>query len=158
MTLYLVRHAQAGSRQNWDGDDDTHRPLTSFGRNQAADMVGVLADVPLDAIFTSPYLRCVETAAPLGARRSIPVEVVDALAEGPADRAIALVEQNRHRNALFCSHGDIIPALLEYLVATFQVDLGPRPRCQKSSIWIIDLDAPAAADRAIYVPPSHRSQ
>jgi broad specificity phosphatase PhoE len=158
MTLYLVRHAQAGSRQNWDGEDDTQRPLTSFGRNQAADMVGTLADVPLDAIFSSPYLRCIETAAPLGARRSIVVEVVDALAEGPADRAIALLEQNKNRDALFCSHGDIIPALLEYLVATYHVDLGQRPRCQKSSIWIVDLDAANPADRAIYVPPSHRSQ
>lgn len=158
MTIYLVRHAQAGSRQNWDGDDDTKRPLTSFGRNQAADMVGTLAEVPLDAIFCSPYLRCIETAAPLGARRSIPVDVVDALAEGPADRAIALFEANKTRHALYCSHGDIIPALLEYLSTKYAVDLGERPRCQKSSIWIIELDAAKSADRAVYVPPSHRSQ
>ncbi len=158
MTIYLVRHAQAGSRQNWDGDDDTKRPLTSFGRNQAADMVGTLAEAPLDAIFCSPYLRCIETAAPLGARRSIPVEIVDALGEGPAVGAIALFEANKARHALFCSHGDIIPALLEYVAAKYGVDLGERPRCQKSSIWMIDLEATNGADRAIYVPPSHRSQ
>ncbi|NDG67366.1 MAG: NUDIX hydrolase, partial [Actinobacteria bacterium] len=34
MTIYLVRHAKAGSRKNWD-DDDTQRPLVESGREQA---------------------------------------------------------------------------------------------------------------------------
>jgi broad specificity phosphatase PhoE len=158
MTMYLLRHAQAGSRQTWDGDD-TQRPLTSFGRHQAADMVAILGDVPLDKIYTSPYLRCVETVAPLGARRSIAIDVVEALAEGPADDAIALFENQRHLNTVFCSHGDILPDLLAYLVKTYEIDLGPRPRCQKSSLWIVDVgDGSVPQMSATYVPPAHRSQ
>ena len=34
MTVYLVRHAKAGSRKGWSGDDE-HRPLSKAGRAQA---------------------------------------------------------------------------------------------------------------------------
>ncbi len=158
MTVYLIRHAQAGSRSNWDGDDDTKRPLTGFGRYQSADLVGVLADVDLDEIYSSPYLRCIETVAPLGARRAMAVSVVDALAEGPADEAIKLLTANLDRNVIFCSHGDIIPELLSFIAHEYQVDLGPRPRCQKNSIWILETDVDASrVVSAVYVPPAHRS-
>ena len=33
-TILLVRHGKAGSRSQWDGDDD-ERPLSSSGREQA---------------------------------------------------------------------------------------------------------------------------
>lgn len=151
MTLYLLRHAQAGSRATWDGNDDTRRPLTSQGRRQAADLVGLLVDFPIDRVFTSPYLRCVETVAPLTARLEMPLEITEALAEGPEDDALALVRSLGSGNVVMCSHGDIIPALLDTFRRMDRVDLGTGPRCQKGSVWM--LEPGPVFNRAVYLPP-----
>jgi 8-oxo-(d)GTP phosphatase len=145
MTIYLVRHAQAGTRHDWAGDD-LSRPLTKEGRRQAADLVDVFADVDIQQIRSSPFLRCVETVSPLSARRShghdrLPVSIDNALAEGPAIAAIGLVRSLIGVDAVLCSHGDIIPAVLDALVRLDGIDLGPMPRCQKGSTWILEADA-----------------
>lgn len=158
MTIYLVRHAQAGTRHDWSGDDLT-RPLTREGRRQAADLVDMLGEVQLDQILTSPFLRCIETVAPLAARRSgdgLCIKVHASLAEGPALDAIALVRSfgSEEINAVLCSHGDIIPGVLDALVREDGLDLGPAAKCQKGSTWMIDTTK--GSDRfsnALYLPP-----
>ena len=73
MTLVLVRHASAGDRHEWDGDDRL-RPLDKKGRKQAARLLDVLADVTVRRIVSSPYLRCVQTVEPLARARGLEVE------------------------------------------------------------------------------------
>ncbi|MFZ9325595.1 MAG: SixA phosphatase family protein, partial [Ilumatobacteraceae bacterium] len=64
MPVYLVRHAKAGSRNDFDGDD-RERPLTNSGRRQAAALATRLAALSPSIIMSSPYRRCVETLEPL---------------------------------------------------------------------------------------------
>jgi 8-oxo-dGTP diphosphatase len=156
MTVYLVRHAHAGDRASWLGPDDEVRPLTDHGRRQSADLVRLFVDLPLEMIWTSPYLRCVETVAPLSARVGIPFTVTDALAEGPADAAAGLLRSHWNQHMVMCSHGDIIPALLSQLAAD-GLDLGAEPRCQKASVWIVEPGSTRGSFRsATYVtPPGH---
>ena len=52
MALFLVRHAKAGSRSTWDGDD-FHRPLTASGRTQAKALAEVVGDYPFCLLYTS---------------------------------------------------------------------------------------------------------
>ena len=80
-----MRHARAGDRGQWTGDDRV-RPLDKKGRRQADALVAPLAGYPLTRLVSSPYVRCVETLAPLAARLKIPVEHADAIAEGPPPR------------------------------------------------------------------------
>ncbi len=63
MELYLLRHADAGDPDAWDGPDDT-RPLSAKGRRQAERLGRHLASIHFrpDAIVSSPKLRAVETA------------------------------------------------------------------------------------------------
>jgi phosphohistidine phosphatase len=63
LELYFMRHARAVSRTDWYGDDSA-RPLTERGREDAARMAGFIAKLglPVDAIVTSPYARALETA------------------------------------------------------------------------------------------------
>jgi broad specificity phosphatase PhoE len=62
-TLYLIRHAQARAS---DGSYDESTPLSELGRLQAARLVDELvAGSRPTAVYTSPYPRAVETAAPL---------------------------------------------------------------------------------------------
>jgi broad specificity phosphatase PhoE len=154
MTLYLLRHAQAGTRHDWKGEDRT-RPLTAAGRYQAADLVGMLAEMGIDHIHTSPYRRCVETAAPLAARLGISLHITEALAEGPHDKALLMARGLADENTLFCSHGDIIPALLDTFAFSDGLDLGPHPKCQKGSVWVIEpsVDRKSMV-RAQYIAPA----
>lgn len=115
MPLWIVRHAKAGSRSTWTGDDRI-RPLTEEGAAQAEAIAGMLASSTTGPCLSSPYLRCMQTLAPLAGRLGVPVTADDRLAEGaPFEPALALLEDVAD-GAVLCSHGDLIPDLLDALV------------------------------------------
>ncbi len=154
MTVYLLRHANAGSRSKWSGDDRL-RPLNSDGRHQAADLVEVLGELGITRVISSPYRRCVQTVAPLAAALGLELEIHEALAEGPGGPAIDLARSLANEAAVLCSHGDIIPAILDALVVDDALSLGPDAKCQKASTWILEPNAlrPGGFASASYVPP-----
>ena len=55
-TFYFVRHAKAGSRGHWSGDD-RKRPLSKKGVKQAEELVTTFATFDITAVYSSPYLR-----------------------------------------------------------------------------------------------------
>lgn len=67
LALYLIRHADAGDANAWQGDD-ADRPLSAEGRAQASRLGALLRrlDVKVDALFASPKLRAAETARLVG--------------------------------------------------------------------------------------------
>ena len=152
MTIYLVRHAKAGDRAAWTGDD-TLRPLSGRGHTQARGLLDVLADARFERVVSSPYVRCMETVVPIAAARNMPVEPSDALAEGASLReALAVVTKHVADGAVLCTHGDVMPMLLEHFAA-HGVDLGPRPQCPKGCTWVLETDATNDVVAARYVPP-----
>jgi 8-oxo-dGTP diphosphatase len=80
LPLLVIRHARAGDRAEWQGDD-RKRPLDKRGRRQAQALVDELAEFPLTRILSSPYDRCVQTVEPLAAARGLQIEVRDELGE-----------------------------------------------------------------------------
>jgi 8-oxo-dGTP diphosphatase len=108
VTSVLLRHAAAGDRECWDGDD-FHRPLNGKGRRQAAELVDVLRPLGVRRVVSSPYERCVETVRPLAAALELSVEVDDRLAEGAGPGADELLRED---GVVCCTHGDIAEALL----------------------------------------------
>jgi len=150
LTIYLLRHARAGDRSAWRGDDRL-RPLSARGHLQAIGLLDLLADAPLDRLLSSPYVRCMETVVPLSAARSLAIEPVDALGEGSGlEEALALVRKHATHNAVFCTHGDVIPMLLEHYAGR-GIDLGPAPQCPKGSTWAVDVDVSGEAITARYL-------
>ena len=109
MTSVLLRHASAGHRRDFDGDDDRLRPLDDRGRRQAAALVEQFAALGVRRVLSSPYVRCVETVEPLAAALGLTVEIDDRLAEGAGRAAHDLLRQD---GAVCCTHGDICEALL----------------------------------------------
>jgi 8-oxo-dGTP diphosphatase len=63
MPLLVIRHARAGDRDDWRGDD-RERPLDKRGRRQADALVEELEGYPISRILSSPYDRCVQTVEP----------------------------------------------------------------------------------------------
>lgn len=150
MTVYLVRHAKAGERRDWDGPDDL-RPLSKPGRRQAEALVEALGDAPVDRILSSRSVRCRQTVGPLAEVRRLPVELADELAEGaPAREALRVLEKVASAPTVLCSHGDVIAELLRH-VASRGIELGD-DRIEKASIWALDvLENEIVAAR--YLPP-----
>jgi 8-oxo-dGTP diphosphatase len=110
--VYLVRHARAGHRESWEGDDDRLRPLDERGQRQAEALVPQLAEREFSRILSSPYVRCVQSVEPLAAARGLDVEAVDALAEGAGEPAALELLHGLDVPAAVCVHGDLAGALL----------------------------------------------
>ena len=112
MIVYLVRHARAGHRESWAGDDDRLRPLDERGERQAEALVAQLAERDFSRILSSPYIRCVQSVEPLAAARGLDVEAVDELAEGAGEDAALELFHRLDVPAVSCVHGDLAAALL----------------------------------------------
>lgn len=137
MAAYVVRHAKAGDRNEWEGDDRL-RPLTKSGRRQAEALAKSLEGVAIDKILSSPYLRCVQTVEPLAAARKLPVEPSKELQEGAGgEGAIRLMQRFAGKNVVLCTHGDIVEELLERLLAEGLVSRA-RANLEKGSIWVLE--------------------
>jgi phosphohistidine phosphatase SixA len=106
MSVILLRHASAGDRNDWHGDDRL-RPLDKRGRKQAERLRDVLLARDVKRVLSSPYVRCTQTVAPLG----LDIEPDDRLAEGASPEGtlelLAALD-----GAVACTHGDVIEALL----------------------------------------------
>jgi 8-oxo-dGTP diphosphatase len=134
---YVVRHAKAGDRAEWSGDDRM-RPLTKSGQRQSEALATMLAGEPIDKILSSGYLRCVQTVEPLGASRKLPVEPVKELEEGAGgDSVLRLVQKFRGRNIVLCTHGDVMEELLEGLIAQGLLQRA-RANMEKGSTWVLE--------------------
>lgn len=137
MPVLLVRHTQALPRSTWQGDDRA-RTLSTRGRKQAQALVPLLSEFKPRRVFSSPYLRCVETVSPLSEAIGVEVEAVEALAEGDGRAAVELVHSLARQDVLLCSHGDIIPEILTALANGDGLDLGRNPRQEKGSVWVLE--------------------
>lgn len=138
MAIYLVRHAKAGDRDAWDGDDRL-RPLSKPGREQAKALADLLAPYPIRRILSSPYLRCVQTVEPLARRLRIPIEETAALAEGAGTAPVRrLIRSVDGAGAALCSHGDVIQELVEELAAERVIKPSQATQLAKGSTWVLD--------------------
>jgi phosphohistidine phosphatase SixA len=139
MSLYLVRHGNAGSRPDWEGPD-ADRPLSARGRRQAEGLVHLLADRPVRRVLSSPYVRCLQTVEPLAEKLGLRVEEAGALAEGaaPAD-AVQLLRTLEGTTAVLCTHRDLIPPVLDTLAARHGLPLPPRYPFAKGSTWELEV-------------------
>lgn len=111
MIVYLVRHASAGHRVSWSGDDRL-RPLDDRGRQQADALVDQLRGRDFKRIFSSPSVRCVESVVPLAHPRGMAVEHADALAEGAGAEAALALFRSARVPLVACVHGDLCQDLL----------------------------------------------
>jgi 8-oxo-dGTP diphosphatase len=123
--VLLVRHASAGDRDAWDGDDRA-RPLDERGRRQAAGLVASLAAYPIERVLTSPALRCVETVAPLAAARGLEPEAYEELSEElQATAGAELVRALDGRDVVVCGHGGL------------EVPVPAAPKWKKASTFVL---------------------
>ncbi len=139
MAVLLVRHAEAGDRDRWEGPDE-ERPLTAEGQAQAQGLTEALAGYDVGRVLSSPYLRCTQTVEPLAAARGLTVEPTDDLAEGEGPAALALVRSllDQTGDTVLCSHGDVVDEVLDGL-GVVRDDI-----TRKGATWVLGAGAARA--------------
>ena len=126
--MLLVRHASAGSRDEWTRDD-RERPLDERGREQARDLVKRLRTHTIEAIYSSPYRRCAETVEPLARARGLEVELRPELGEDrQATDGVAFVRALANRHVAVCGHGGLEQALRR------------PPKWKKGAVFVVGAD------------------
>ncbi len=147
-TVLLVRHAKAGKRDHWPGDDDL-RPLSSAGWRQAE---GLRAMLPLWApsrVHSAPRVRCVETVQGVADDLGAGVLLEPRLSEEGywPDRDAGLVRLLEITDGVgvpvVASQGGVIPDVVSTLASLSGLWL-PEVPCKKGSTWVLSFRRPDA--------------
>jgi 8-oxo-dGTP diphosphatase len=149
--LILLRHASAGSKADWPGDD-LLRPLDEQGQAGAVTLAALLDCYGPRRVVSSPAKRCVDTVAPYAARIGATVETDAALA--PPDRPR---EQSSGRTssgdpassiaraaadgvpAVICTHREHIAGLLAAACQQFGAAPPADPSLGKGGFWVLQI-------------------
>ena len=151
MSLFLVRHAKAGKRSQWD-DDDSLRPLVAEGVRQSEVIAEAIAPLHPTALFSSPYLRCMQTLEPLGKAVGLPIVAHQLLAEGVDFIGTVEWMHTLADGAVMCSHGDVIPEVIDALERRGMEVSGFR-ESRKGSVWVLERRDNAFIGGHAWPPP-----
>jgi len=151
VTAFLIRHAHAGSRSEWDQPDRV-RPLSPKGAQQADHIASILSDRSVDRILSSPSRRCVQTVEPLASAIDVVIEENRSLLEGydPRD-VVELLESLSSGNTAVCSHGDIIPEVIR-LLSLRGMEIAGVTGNKKGAVWVLEHDGERYV-KGEYLPP-----
>jgi 8-oxo-(d)GTP phosphatase len=159
--IVLVRHARAGHREEYDGEDET-RPLDAKGRRQAEALVGELSVFAPTAVHSAPLERCRSTVAPLA--ESVGQDVLfesvlaeDAYRDDPAGARRRLVElagtgEADGSTVVVCSQGGVIPGVVKSLAGRSDVPIG-EVSTPKAAYWFLSFDGRRLVQADSYPSP-----
>lgn len=148
--VWLVRHAHAGSRSDWNGDDEL-RPLSAKGQSQAKALASFLRWQASGSLLSSPYVRCYDTLKPLGKKLDQSVAHHGSLEEGASAKTAQTLVEEVPSGSVLSTHGDVIPAMLDRALERGMELLSPL-ECKKASIWMVERDE-GVLKTATYLPP-----
>lgn len=152
MALYVIRHAKAGKKSQWNGPD-MYRPLDDVGRIQAKALAHKIAAVAPTWLVSSPFLRCMQTLEDLSELMGLPVLADDRLAEDKDITAVIQMLEQAPEGAVMCSHGDMIPAIIRTL-ENRGMTVTSTPDWRKAAVWVIERNGATFTSAAAWPPPS----
>jgi 8-oxo-dGTP diphosphatase len=150
--IYLVRHAKAGERRVWDGDDEA-RPLSKHGWRQSEAIAKRLAANGATSLYASPYVRCMQTLEPLGKRLGVTVQPEPRLYEGEPFEPVLELLTEVDNGAVLCSHGDIVPDVIGALTRRGMEVQSPAD-WRKASIWVLKRKGDRITKGKVWPPPN----
>jgi 8-oxo-(d)GTP phosphatase len=140
--LTFLRHASAGARDDWAGDD-LHRPLDAGGAAESELLARLLSCFGTGRVISSAAERCVATVRPYAAATGAKVEIEPAFTvgraeAGPAEAAARVADIVRAgQAAVICAHRENLPPMLTAACAV----LGAQPPgdlpLDKGDFWVL---------------------
>jgi 8-oxo-dGTP diphosphatase len=148
-TVLLVRHAKAGKREHWPGDDDL-RPLTAVGKRQADELREILPLFGPRRVYTAPRTRCRQSVEGLAEDLGVPMideppmseEGYLADPEGGVARLLEIASEPGGP-AVVCSQGGVIPDAVRRLADRSGLELPENPPSRKASFWVLSFGSGA---------------
>ena len=142
--LILVRHASAGSKSQWQSDDQS-RPLDARGEQDAQALAGLMRCFGTGRVVSSPAERCVATVRPYAALVGVEVEIEPAFEVVKKDVAVADPEAGKaivvlaaaDEPVVVCAHRENIPFLLDAACAELGADCPPIEPLRKGEFLIL---------------------
>ncbi len=122
LTVVLIRHAEKAQAPPADP------PLSAAGEARAEELIDVLGDAGVDAIFTSQLIRTIETGQPLQDHLGVPRTEVTIDENNPAPYVADVVSLLRSGHwgevVLVVSHSVTVPIISAALGAPATGDIG----------------------------------
>ena len=81
MLLYLVRHGESTFNAEGRIQGQSDSPLSELGRRQSQAVADALATRPIEAVYSSPLRRALETAQPIADRHGLKIRTDPRLME-----------------------------------------------------------------------------
>jgi 8-oxo-(d)GTP phosphatase len=157
LPLMLLRHASAGTKQSWPGDD-VDRPLDAEGAAVSDELALLLSCFGSGRVITSAAERCVATVRPYAVMTGAKLEIEPALtvghrdgrqrrddraasAGGLADEAAGLVARITAGGlpAVVCAHRENLPPLLAAACAALGADPPAGAPLRKGDFWVLHV-------------------
>jgi 8-oxo-(d)GTP phosphatase len=153
--LMLLRHASAGSKNAWPGDD-LDRPLDAGGAAASDELALLLSCYGPGRVITSAAERCVATVRPYAAMTGAKLEIEPALTvgqrgepgadgapepdlgAGAAARLVARIVAGG-LPAVVCAHRENLPPLLAAACAALGTDPPPSSPLRKGGFWVLHI-------------------
>jgi 2,3-bisphosphoglycerate-dependent phosphoglycerate mutase len=121
--IYLVRHAQPDRTSTVTYNVEPGPPRTLVGRDEASQAARWLAGRELEYVFSSPFIRTVQTADAIADQLGLPITYVKLLSEhGPGEtpqrvrervaELITQIDDGPLTNVAFVTHGMCVKSLL----------------------------------------------
>lgn len=107
-TVVLVRHAE-----KVDASRDPE--LSQAGRERAAALARALADVPFDAVLSTPFIRTRETARPVATQAGVPITETPVTEAYAGDLAARLRDEYAGLTVLIVGHSNTTPDVIRAL-------------------------------------------
>jgi len=109
-TIILVRHAEK------DMSASTNDPgLSAAGKERSEALAHALAEMDIDAIFSTPYVRTRTTVSLLSEQKALAIKEYD-----PFDKEAlhTILHDHKGKTLLFSGHSNTVPAMLNTLTQT----------------------------------------
>jgi 8-oxo-dGTP diphosphatase len=137
--VILLRHARAGRRQDWPGQD-LDRPLDAGGAADADRLAPLLAAFGRCAVVSSAAARCVATVRPYAALTGMAIEVDPRLTAERGDGVTAAQKTRAEAAAaagqpvILCAHRENLPGMLAAACARLGAGV-PAGRPLRKGAW-----------------------
>lgn len=142
-TVLVVRHATAGRKSRFSGND-SERPLDKRGRAQAEALVPQLLAFGATDIYAADRVRCHQTVQPLAQELGVAVHNETSLTEESyagnrkrgRQRVLHIAQQSG--TPVICTQGKVIPDLIAWWCERDGVS-PDKSRNHKGSTWVMSL-------------------
>ncbi len=116
-TIIFFRHAEQTSH------DEADPPLSEAGQRRVAELTRQLVDADvvagIDAIYSTPYIRSLETARPLADRLDLPINTYSA--DDTEEILDTILKNHKGKIILVIGHSSTLPVLIANLGASKKV-------------------------------------